>query len=385
MRRAAAVTLLLLAASRAGAQDEAQWMWMTDARVFAGVNDQERKFTDISTVESQNWGMVEGMRHTDHTRLTLKGMASLEPFTMKKLGSPQVFQTGEAYHGAPLIDYQHPHDLIMGLGASYAVTSGNVRYTAEVDVVGEAALGPTAFMHRASARDNPQAPLSHHSLDSTHVTPGVVRVEASAGAFTLDASVFTGREPNENRLNIDRPRLDSWSGRVTWYPGAWKLQASAARIHQPEAFELFDLTRITASAEYDDALFGRPFAFTAAWGENREPQGPLDAFLLEWELDVIGRGSLYGRAEAAPRDILDLGSPPPAGFVELHRISHVDALTLGYVHDVARGRFGSIGIGGDATVYRLSENLRDSYGSPTSFHVFVRWHPASKMGAMRMN
>jgi hypothetical protein len=385
MRRGAGVLLLLLCAGRARAQDAAQWMWMADARVFAGYNGQERKFADISTVESQNWAMVDAMRHTNRTQLTLKGMASLEPFTMKKLGSPQVFQTGEAYHGAPLVDYQHPHDLIMGLGLSYAITGHGVRYTAEVDAVGEAALGPTPFMHRASARDNPQAPLSHHSLDSTHVTPGVVRVEAARGAFAIDASVFTGREPNENRLNIDRPRLDSWSGRVTWYPGAWTVQGSAARIHQPEAFEPFDLTRITASAEYEHTFVGRPFAFTAAWGENREPQGRLDAFLLEWELGVPGRGTLYGRAEATPKDILDLGSPPPPGFVEVHRISHVDALTIGYVHDVARGRLGSVGLGGDATVYRVSDDLRDSYGSPRSFHVFFRWHPVSKMGAMRMN
>ena len=51
--------------------------------------------------------------------LTLHGMLSFEPFTLRDLGSSQVFQTGETFGGAPLIDYQHPHDLIMGLSAAY--------------------------------------------------------------------------------------------------------------------------------------------------------------------------------------------------------------------------------------------------------------------------
>lgn len=376
--------LTLLAPRRLAAQPAPEWMWTTDARIFAGLNEQERKFSDVTAWESQNWFMLDGMRHTERTRLHLIGMMSLEPFTMKKLGSPQVFQTGEAYHGAPLIDYQHPHDLVMALGASYGVSKGTSTYTLEVDAVGAPALGPTAFMHRASARDNPQAPLSHHALDSTHVTPGVVRGEVSRGRLTVDASVFTGREPDENRTNIDRPDLDSWSARATLRAGGWKTQVSGARIHDPEDFEPFDITRLTASAEYEGALLARSVAFTAAWGENREVHGTLDNYLFEWEWSLFRNGSTYGRLEFTPKDILDLGTPSPPGFPDFHRISHVDALTVGYVHDVFN-RGGHFGIGADATVYRISEDLQDSYGSPHSFHLFVRWRPANSMSGMAMN
>src|SRR5213596_3341608 len=100
--------------------------------------------------------MLGGERDLARGRFNISGMASLEPFTLKALGSPQVFQTGEAYHGAPLINYQHPHDLLMQLGASYRVERTRLRATIGADLVGPPSLGPTPFMHRQSARNNPQ-------------------------------------------------------------------------------------------------------------------------------------------------------------------------------------------------------------------------------------
>jgi hypothetical protein len=110
-------------------------------------------------------------------------MFSLEPLTLADIGSPQVFQTGETFRQAPLVDYQHPHDLVMALGAEYQRPLSGVTLVAGLDVVGSPTLGPPAFMHRPSARDNPQAPLSHHHMDSSHVTPGVVRGGIHAGAW----------------------------------------------------------------------------------------------------------------------------------------------------------------------------------------------------------
>ena len=75
---------------------------------------------------------------------------------------------------------------------------------------------------------------------------------------------------------------------------------------------------------------------TLAWGENREIHGNQDGYLVEWDWRVTRAGSFYGRAESVAKDILDLGSPSPPGFADFHRISHVDALTLGYVHDLTQ-------------------------------------------------
>ena len=112
------------------------WTLTTDGAVFFGFNGQQREFTDFYTWESQNWFMLDAARPVGNGRLTLDGMISLEPFTMKKLGSPQVFQTGETYRGGPLIDYQHPHDLVMELGGRYRFVRGPMGYTMAADLVG---------------------------------------------------------------------------------------------------------------------------------------------------------------------------------------------------------------------------------------------------------
>ena len=384
--------LVPFAADRARAQDAQMpghqqmeapapgWTWTSDASVIVGYNYQHRKFTDFPAWESQNWFMLAGRRPLGPGTLSVTGMMSLEPFTMKALGSPQVFQTGEAYKGAPLIDYQHPHDLLMGLGAAYRVERGRVAYLLGASLVGSPALGPTPFMHRESGRDNPQAPLIHHYTDSTHITPGVLTAGLEASGVTVEGSWFRGEEPNDNRLNIDRPRLDSWSARATWRRGPWRAQVSGARLHRPESFELFDMSRLTASIEFNGAVRSRPLAASLVWGQNREIHGVLDGYLVEWELRTTPRGTFYGRAEAVAKDLLDLGGPDPLGFVEFHRISHVAGFTLGYLRDVSERRWGRIGIGGDATVYHVDQNMLESYGSPHSFHVFLRYRPAAPPG-----
>jgi hypothetical protein len=157
----------------------------------------------------------------------------------------------------------------------------------------------------------------------------------------------------------------------------WDAQVSGGHLHNPESFELADLPRLTASIAYTGLLRSHRLAAMLAWGENREVHGILDAYLAEWELGATARGTFYGRAESVAKDLLDLGGPDPPGFIEFHRISHVAALTVGYIHDVGRWSFpGRIGIGADATVYHVPDNMLDYYGSsPRSFHVFARWRP----------
>jgi hypothetical protein len=181
-------------------------------------------------------------------------MMSLEPFTVQNIGSPQVFQTGETYLRVPLVDYQHPHDLIMQFGATWRVDREISAYWFGADLVGSPALGPEPFMHRESARNNPQAPLTHHFLDSTHVTPGVLRAGISIGTVTAEASAFRGREPDEDRIRLDEPSLNSWSARLGWRKGGWRAQFSGGRLHEPEFYDPGNATRITASVGFDGLL-----------------------------------------------------------------------------------------------------------------------------------
>jgi hypothetical protein len=349
------------------------WEWSWDANAFAGWNYQRRKFRDFSTLESQNWLMGAGERDIANGRLGLRAMLSFEPFTLQRIGSPQVFQTGETYEQAPLVDYQHPHDLFMGLGARWTKQVAAARVFLDGALVGSPALGPAPFMHRASAAENPTAPLSHHQLDATHISHGVITAGATRGTLSVEGSWFRGAEPDENRKDLDLGALDSWAARVSWRRGAWEAQASGGYLTTPEAINPFDdVVRLTASIGFAPA--GGRLAATLAWGQNREVHGTLDGYLLEATYRWRPGQAWYTRAELVTKDILSPGRHDP-GSPHLHPLSRVGALTGGYVHDLLVSTRGRLGVGGDATVYYVDPNLRDNYGAPVSFHIFLRYRP----------
>jgi hypothetical protein len=361
------------------AANENGWTWDWDANVFAGWNYQYRKFTDFQKFESQNWLMGAGERRWGRNRLQIHTMLSFEPFTIQHLGSPQVFQSGETYQQAPLIDYQHPHDLIMALGAMWSRTTARGRIFAELSPVGAPAIGPQAFMHRPSASENPTAPLGHHQMDATHISHGVATAGVRQGAVTVEGSWFRGAEPDENRTDLELGRLDSAAGRVSWERRGWDAQVSAAHLTTPEWVEPYsNVTRLTASVG-----FTRPdgkVAALASWGQNREIHGALDAYLLEATIRPHARHAWYSRAELVTKDILNPGGRHPRGFTHFHQLSRVGALTGGYVFEAHSSRAGQFGIGGDVTVYHVGSNLLDNYGAPASFHVFVHYKPGRPPG-----
>jgi len=353
------------------APDAPGWHWMSDANAFFGFNDQERKFTDFSAWESQNWVMLDGAHRLGTGTFRFHDMHTLEPFTMHALGSPQVFQTGETFRKAPLIDYQHPHDLFMSLGADYTRMAGRFTYLLGADVVGTPTIGPAPFMHRPSAYGNPQAPLSHHYIDSTHITPGVVRGVIGINSWSVGASWFRGEEPDEKRKDLDLGRLDSYALQVGWTRGPWSGQISGARLHLPEATTPYDAGRLTGSFSYANSN-RRLSAWTFAFGQKREIHGNFEAYLLEATIRASQRGLVYTRAESVDKDILDAGFHPRGTF-HRHRHSQVGALTLGYLYEFLRTDAGNIGVGADVTKYAVPENLQEPYGSPASYHVFVHY------------
>ena len=373
------VSLVCLASVPAGAQDARPptWSWSADGNFFFGYNYQLRRFADVQAVESQNWLMGSGERLLGSGLLVVNTMISLEPFTIAKGGSPQLFQTGETYQQAPLVNYQHPHDLLMELGATYRWVRPRTTYIFGADLVGTPTLGPPVFMHRESARNNPQVPITHHFMDSTHISTGVLRTGVDTHGFTIEGSVFRGAEPDENRLNIETPKLDSWSARIGYRRGPWSAQFSGGHLHVPEWFEPYDETRLTASIGFDGNVGSRRLDATLAWGQNREEivvNGVSDGFLLEWNLQAMPRLALYGRAEIANKQIFGLGFHP-AGFQHPHIYSHFDVLTLGAVWDLTMARWARVGIGGDVTLYHMSPDMLPFFEGSRSFHVFARWRP----------
>jgi hypothetical protein len=358
------------------------WMLMGDGVLFGFFNHQgsERGGTEF---KATNWWMGMATRSAGPGQLTLTGMLSLDALTATPQGYRLIFQAGEEYQGQPIIDRQHPHDFLMQAAAIWRVPVGDsTGVTIAGGPVGEAALGPVAYMHRPSAAENPAAPLSHHTLDSTHVSMGVITGSVDHGPWTVESSIFNGREPDDNRWDLMDPGpLDSWSARVWYRPSAeWRLQASYGFLTQPEPQEPGDVRRTTASASWFRRRSSGFTAITAAFGRNDKTDASYDAFLAE-ATDRRGPWSMYGRFESVQVEtgLLLTGEPgldePP---------STVTAITAGIVRDFPRWWGFDWAAGGDVTGYHVPDTLRSVYGThPVSFHLFFRVRtPEGHMGRM---
>ena len=303
--------------------------------------------------------------------LTLRTMLSLDP-AMGKDGYPLLLQTGETADGiTPLVDRQHPHDLFMELSGTYSLPlGGDTSAFLYAGYPGEPALGPPTFMHRVSGMDSPAAPITHHWLDSTHITYGVITTGLVHGAWKLEGSVFNGREPDQFRWNFDPLRLNSYSGRISWNPTPdWALQVSYGFIKSLEQLEPgVDQHRVTASAAYNRKLTGGNWQTTLAWGRNNLEPGPtLDALLLESAVNWGGH-TVFGRAETAQKNELFTAPSPLAG-----RVFRVAAFSLGYIYDIPVAQHLALGLGVQGTVDALPSPIQPAYGSsPASVMGFVR-------------
>ncbi len=326
---------------------------------------------------SLNWGMAMLRRTTASDDLTLRGMLSLEPLTVGSRGYPLLLQTGERYGGSPLLDRQHPHDLVMEAAARYRRQTGP---KTSVMIYGgpaaEPALGPPAYMHRPSSLGNPLAPIGHHWQDGSHVTFGAATLGVAHGPLQLEGSAFTGREPDEHRWNFDRIRLDSASSRLSWNPGRqWALQASYGSLNNPESHSPAEhLNRSSLSALYSTNL-GNGTAIHAGlvWGRNRSEGRATDSWLIE-AAHVSRRGdTLFGRFEWVDK----LGSEIRAGPGDAR--NSLRQLTLGGLRELNPGGKTSVGVGAAVTFNRVPSALRSTYGSsPKGLWLFLRIAPGKE-------
>jgi hypothetical protein len=249
--------------------------------------------------------------------------------------------------------------------------------------VGDPAIGPTAYPHRASALEDPVAALGHHQEDSTHVAADVVTVGFAYRFARIEASGFHGREPGENRWAIDQGGIDSWSTRLTIEPGKnWSGQYSYARIASPEAlFPAENQERMTASVMYNRPFHGGNWAGTVVWGHTRSltDQTVFDSYLLESAVRFATRNHAWTRIENAERsnELIVGENPLPAGFVE-QPIGRVQAYTFGYDRDVDLVPHLASAIGVQATFYAVPGRLQPIYGAhPAGVAVFLRLRPFS--------
>ena len=359
----------------------AGWGLMFQGLLFGGYDVQGGPRGD-SALAGIGWLMLMAERELSSGQLVASVMLSPEPFTAGANGGyPLLLQSGETFEGEPLHDRQHPHDLFMELAVSYTQylsdTWGLMLYAAPA---GEPALGPVAFPHRVSAWYDPLAVLGHHWQDATHISFGVLTAGLVTPTAKLEASWFNGREPDENRYDLDLRAPDSYAVRLSANPTSRvSAQVSYGYLASPEPLEPdVSAHRLTASATYHAPLGARGFwATTAVFGRNVEgEETPTHSFLLESSLDLDGHHTVFGRAEYVRKAGHDLVLPEELE----HAVFDVGGLGLGYLYNF--GALGPVrpGVGVRGAVNWVPGGLESFYGgrTPVGGMVYVRLAPAGQ-------
>ncbi|WP_294356303.1 hypothetical protein [uncultured Sphingomonas sp.] len=344
------------------------WMVMAHGYAWGTLTDQGGpRGGNMAFVQSMAMLMAD-RDLSDRVHLQLRGMGSLEPL-MGRRGYPNLFATGETANGVPLVDRQHPHDLFMELAArlDYRL-DGDTSLFLYGGPVGEPALGPSAFMHRGSARYQPLSPITHHWFDSTHITYGVVTAGLSAPRVQLEGSWFKGREPDERRWDIDPIRLDSWSLRGTWTPSPYlAVQVSHAHLKEPEAQHPGeDENRTTASVQWAQNGVSTTFAWSR---KDRQPGDVLNAWLAEATWEITPRHAVFVRLENVANDELFPDHDDP-----LHdRRFRVTKAEGGYAYRLPIVGPLGVALGGTVAAYAKPDALDDAYGrTPVSWTLFAK-------------
>ncbi len=344
------------------------WMVMAHGYAWGVYTDQSGPRGDDKAYV-QSMAMLNAEKETGWGKVQLKSMFSLEPL-MKNRGYPNLFASGETAGGEALVDRQHPHDLFMELAARVDI---NVGADSTVFLyggpVGEPALGPSAFMHRGSARYNPEAPITHHWFDSGHITYGVATAGFASRQFQIEGSIFTGQEPDEDRWDIEKPRFDSWSVRATWNPSPnWALQASTGRLKEPESLHPGeDEQRTTASVHYANGKgLSAMLAFSA---KDRKPGETLTAWLAEANWNIDDHHTIFGRFENVKNDELFPEHTDP-----LHDMPfRVSKFQAGYAYRLPLGEQFNLALGGTVSAFAKPDALDVAYGkNPMGYTLFAR-------------
>ena len=365
------------------------WTLMFHANAFV-VDTQQSGPRGKDKLYSTNWLMPMISRDFGRHTLTFRTMLSIEPATVTSRRYPELFQSGETAYGLPIVDGQHPHDLLMELTGRY-----DLRLKERMGLfvyggpLGEPALGPPAYPHRASASEDPVAVLGHHQQDSTHISNDVITVGFVRGPVQLEASTFHGREPNENRWNIDQGKPDSFSSRVTLAVDSRLVgQFSIGRINNREELEPdLDTLRMTASVQQGRRFSRGHISTSVIWGRNKDMHGHdariFNAYTVESTLNFLTRNWIWTRIESADRDrTLLVGENPAALRIEEDPIGRVQDYTFGYERDLpVRLPSVNLGLGIQATTYGLPSQLKPVYGShPVGFSVFLHLRPIGNIG-----
>jgi hypothetical protein len=358
-----------------------KWMFMFHGVAFLSALQQSGP-RGYDKVFSTNWFMPMAQRQIGRGELTFRTMLSLEPATVTQRFYPLLFQQGETAFDKPINDGQHPHDFIMELAALYDLRLGeNALLSFYAAPVGDPAMGPSAYAHRASASEDPVASLGHHLQDSTHIADDVITGGLAYKNARIEFSGFHGREPDEFRWDIDSGAIDSWSTRLTVQPGQnWSAQYSFAHLSSSEQLhQEDDVQRMTASVSYNRPLSKGRWSSTLLWGRNRVLQSGqiTNGYVAESTLKFAEHNHVWTRIESADRSselLLGKQAEPP-GFDEQF-LARIEAYTAGYDRDFPLVPSLSTALGAQVTFYGKPDFLTSIYGQhPVGVILFLRVRP----------
>jgi hypothetical protein len=367
------------------------WMVMLHGAAVGQFDHQGSRRGDTQTGMT-DWEMLMAARGYSGGLFRASLMTSLEALVLGSRGYPELLQTGGSYHGARLVNYQHPHDLIMEAALAYDHSlTKQLASGIYVAAVGEPALGPVAYMHRPSAEADPFAPLGHHWQDAAHESFGVVTAALYTHALMLEGSAFNGREPDAYRFNFDYrgAKLDSYAGRVTVMPnGRVSVAAWGGYLFDHDALEPgLGMQRYGASVmTTNHGLVGGSWSSAAVWGLNIHHHSDREhthdttvstklyhvsaSALIESTLELGPRTAVYARAEQVQKNGDDLG------FIggDLIQLFTVRSLSAGVTREIRAVGDASIGVGVRASLDLLPTTLVPTYGTktPAGLAVFVR-------------
>lgn len=322
---------------------------------------------------SENMFMLTAQRDLGKNTFGIRSMISIEPATIGCNGYPLLLQTGETCNGiTPLIDRQHPHDFFMELAAVYTYRFDKINSIfAYFGYPGEPALGPPAYIHRFSAFFNPEAPITHHWLDSTHIDYGVATIGFVHNYLKIDMSIFTGREPDRHRWNFDPPKFDSYSARISLNPSKnIAMQISYGFLKRPDVLQPnINTHRTTASISYNKSWKRNNWQTTLAWGQNHNSPGrTLNGLLLESALDLKDSHVLFGRGEYVAKDELFI-----LPNINANKKFNVGKIDLGYILEFPFFSYTIFGIGFVGSASFVPNEIKSYYGkTPLSYMAFFR-------------
>jgi hypothetical protein len=351
-----------------------KWNLMTHGYAFLNVIEQSGPRGDDDVFSSNHLMLMAERQPNSKSSVLFRAMLSLEPGTVQDGRYPLLFQTGETAEDRPIVDGQHPHDLFMELSAQYALQlNENTLVHFYAGLRGDPALGPVAYPHRLSAQELPQAALSHHLQDSSHIADDVLTAGIRYKDIRFEFSGFHGAEPDEDRWDLDQGAIDSWSTRVTFTPTPeWAAQISTGHLNEPEELEEGDIQRTTLAVTNFRPLQHGSLASSFVWGWNHKIQEDLNVYSYLFETLWQFRNVNYATARFEVVDKEELFVNDPHSDLA-HEVFTIKAFTFGYARDFNLIPGFQTGIGANVTFHSIPDELNPVYdSSPKGFLFYLR-------------